>query len=107
MKKIFHCCCDVMLLFIMQATTIFPFHLSAVNCNFRYNNFHYVCEDNINLEPWEMRCGGVDWVELAEDSDRWGEPGTAVINLRVPQNAGNFLTICKLVRSQEALCSME
>jgi hypothetical protein len=35
---------------------------------------------------------GVDWIELAQDRDRWPALVTAVTNLRVPQNAGNFLT---------------
>jgi hypothetical protein len=35
---------------------------------------------------------GVDWIELAEDKDKWRALVNAVMNLRVPQNAGNFLT---------------
>jgi len=29
-------------------------------------------------------CGGVDWIELAEDRDRWRSLVTAVMNRRVP-----------------------
>ena len=49
--------------------------------------------DNIRT----VGCGYVDWIGLAEDRDRWRTLVSAVMNLRVPWNAGNFLTSYKLV----------
>jgi len=39
-----------------------------------------------------VSCGGTDWIDVALDRDRWRDFVNAVMNMPVPQNAGNFVT---------------
>ena len=41
-------------------------------------------EDNIKMYLQEVGCGGTDWIELAQERDRWWAPVNAVMNLGVP-----------------------
>jgi hypothetical protein len=41
-------------------------------------------EDNIKMNLKETGCGGVDWIDLVQDRDRWRALVNAVMNLRVP-----------------------
>ena len=53
--------------------------------------------DNIRMDLHEVGCGHMDWIGLGQDRDRWRTLVSAVMNLRVPWNAGNFLTSCNAV----------
>jgi hypothetical protein len=41
-------------------------------------------EDNIKAEFQEVGCGVTDWIELAQDKERWRALMNAVMDLRVP-----------------------
>ena len=41
-------------------------------------------EGNIKMDIQEVGCEGMEWIELAQNTDRWRARVNVVMNLRVP-----------------------
>jgi hypothetical protein len=52
--------------------------------------------NNIKMNLGETGRGVVDWIDLAQERDRWRALVNKVMDLRVPLNAGKFLSSCTI-----------
>jgi hypothetical protein len=62
--------------------------------------------DNIRMDHGEVGWGGVYWIGLAQDRNRWRALVNSVLNLRVPWNAGKLssgLTTVVVLLSSKSL----
>jgi hypothetical protein len=53
--------------------------------------FEY-CNAHLREIGWD----GMDWIDLAQDRDQWRDLMNTLMNLRVLQNAGKFLSSCTI-----------
>jgi hypothetical protein len=44
----------------------------------------HIWEDNIKMDLQEVGCGGMDWIELAQERSSWRALVNAVRNLQAP-----------------------
>jgi hypothetical protein len=52
--------------------------------------------DNIKTDLREIEWDGMDWIDLAQDMDQWRALVKTVMNIRIPQDAGIFLSSCTI-----------
>jgi hypothetical protein len=51
---------------------------------------------SIKMHHREIGWDGIDWFDLAQNRDQWRALVNTVMNFRVPQNAGKFLSSCTI-----------
>ena len=49
-----------------------------------FGRIRHTWEDNLKMDLQKVGMGGMDWIELAQDRDRWRALVNAVMNIRVP-----------------------
>jgi hypothetical protein len=52
--------------------------------------------ENIKIDLKEIEWDGMYWIALAQDRGKWRALVITVMNLRVPKNAGKFLSSCTI-----------
>jgi hypothetical protein len=56
-------------------------------------------EDGIRMDLREIGLGGVDWIRLAQDRDRWRDVVSAVMNLRVLAPRSELVNVHILIKT--------
>jgi hypothetical protein len=52
--------------------------------------------DHIKIDLIDRGLNGTDWIDLAQDRIQWTCLLNTVMNIRVPENAGKFLSSCRI-----------
>jgi hypothetical protein len=58
-----------------------------------------IWEDGIRMNLTEIGCGRVDWIQLAQDRDRWRSLVNTVMKLQVLPPRSQLVRLKKIIRS--------
>jgi hypothetical protein len=53
----------------------------------------YVRQTNVKMHLKKLDGGGVEWIDVSQDKISFGAVVNAVMNLRIPYNSGDLLTL--------------
>ena len=69
---------------VVERRGVYSFLLGKPDGNRPHGRRRRRWEDNIKMDLQELGCGDMDWIELAQDRDRWWKLVNAAMNIRVP-----------------------
>ena len=72
----------------MKSNTSTDPEMCRILCSVILHRLRRRWEDNIKMDLQEVGGGCEDWMELAQDRDRWRALVSAVMNLQVPKMRG-------------------
>jgi hypothetical protein len=56
---------------IAESRGVYRFLVGKPKGKKRLGRLRRIWDDNIKMDLQEVGCGGMDWIELAQDRDRW------------------------------------
>jgi hypothetical protein len=68
--------------------------------------YRYGWVDNIQMDLGEIRWDSVDWIDLAQDRDKWRALVDVVMNLQFHRMLGSSQVVAQQVASRVVLSSM-
>jgi hypothetical protein len=60
------------------------YQTSRYTLSFIYGSLNGAVRDNMKMDLYKVGFGGMDWIELSQNRDRWQALANAVMNFRVP-----------------------